>query len=166
MTSVPPAAEPKVTRVPWKERSEVVAYHLTKAQKEEYKQHLNRLGMTGEEAFTAWLRSLRLSTFLSETQMKYLDARAHANALSARIGKRKMRLFGLKWRMLGGKPDGSNHDEMFGLMLDALLDKVKGVSMTDLILFKQFCASYFETAQLDAEVRRCASVKTSPPPSP
>lgn len=171
MASVEPPKQPSEAaskgKTPWKERTATVNFHLTPAEKEEYLKMLEKAGFSnGQEAFFTWLRSQRANTFLTETQSKYLDARNHAALLANKLGKRKMRLLGVKWKLLGGKADGSNHDEMFPVLMDALLDKIPGLGLTDLILFKQYCASYHEVRLLEADVRKGARVKTSPPPPP
>lgn len=150
-------------KVPWRERKKTtVNFHLTESEKQEYLQLLKKSGYAkGQQAFVSWLSSQRSDTFLTETQSKYLDARGRAMQLAGKLGKRKMRLLGVKWKLLGGKPDGSNYSETFPLLADALLDKIPGLGLTDLLVFKQYVACFYEMKTFEAEVRKGIRAKTS-----
>lgn len=159
-----PAGAPKGLfnkEAPWKDRTKRIVIKMTPDEKARAQKILDESPFDDwREAFFAWLLQQKGTSFLTETEAKFLDARRTTTAITKKLGHRKLQFLMLKYKSLGGKSDGRNIEEVFVEMVSKLLDKrsgQKGITLEDLIVFKQFAASWKATKDLERAVLSSAA---------
>jgi hypothetical protein len=141
----------------WVYRTSTIVIHLTPQEKEQAKAILEASQFQNwQQAFVEFVRQQDGTAFITEAQSKYLETRRKTSALAHRLGRKKAEFLLMKFKSLGGLPDGSNHEVVFASLVPMLKD-TKGITLEDLIVFKQFAASWNEVKVLEGQITDAAA---------